>query len=287
MVLSGDKIRARLGNDEIFRDGTWDDDCIKEASYALRIVRDGMMIDGKFYDPGKFFKGDFIKIEPGKIAILSTEERLNMPGNLVGKIGIRFDYALRGLTGLMGIQVDPYYGSNNSDERLFIRVANLGNEAISLSKGDTVFTFELHDVNGEVEKKEKESTWARIKKELSHQDDSSWSYVSQVKSDLSKETQNVREYQQPVVLFGVFLVAATILSVAISLALNFDEIESAKPPSWFDDGGWVMLMVTFVVGTTATVAIGVITALQFFKNAGWKIAIKCRQCKYDPSGSGD
>ena len=283
MVLSGDEIRNLLCDGKIFRKGSWKDSCIKEASYALRIVRDGMMIEGKFYNPGKYFKGDFIKIEPGRIAILSTEERLNMPCNLVGKIGIRFDYALRGLTGLMGIQVDPFYGSDKCDERLFIRVANLGNETISLSKGDAVFTFELHNVAGAVKKKEKEPTWDRIKKELSHQDDSSWSYVTQVKSDLSKETQNVRESQQPVVLFGVFLVAATILSVAISMVLNFDGIESAEVPSWFDDGGWLMLMVTFVVGTTATLAIGVMTALQFFKNTGWNISIKCRRCKYDRS----
>ena len=283
MVLSGQTILDRLNKGEIFRQGTWKESCIKEASYALRIVRDGMMIDGDFYNPGKYFKGNFIKIEPGKIAILSTEERLNMPCNLVGKIGIRLDYALRGLTGLMGIQVDPFYGSDKCDERLFIRVANLGNEAISLSTGDAVFTFELHKVAGAVKKENKGPMWDRIKKELSHQDDSSWSYVTQVESDLSKETQNVRDYQQPVVLFGVFLVAATILSVAISTVLNFDGIGSTEVPSWFDDGGWVMLIVTFVVGTTATVAIGVITALQFLKNSGWNNSIKCKRCKYDRS----
>ena len=285
MVLSGQTILDRLNKGDIFRQGTWEESCIKEASYALRIVRDGMMIDGDFYNPGKYFKGNFIKIEPGKIAILSTEERLNMPCDLVGKIGIRLDYALRGLTGLMGIQVDPFYGSDKCDERLFIRVANLGNEAISLSTGDAVFTFELHKVAGAVEKKSKGCTWDRIKNELSHQDDSSWSYVTQVKSDLSKETQNVRENQQPVVLFGVFLVAATILSVAISLAVNFNGMASAKVPSWFDDGGWMMLLATFIVGTFATATIGVITALQFFKKTEWNISINCRRCKNERSRS--
>ena len=55
-----------------------------------------------------------------------------MPGDLVGKIGIRFDYASIGLTGLMGIQVDPLFGRDLDKERLYVRVANLGNAPISI-----------------------------------------------------------------------------------------------------------------------------------------------------------
>ena len=93
-----------------------------EASYALRIANDGLLIDGNFYDPGTTFRKNYIEIGPGKLAILSTIERLNMPGDLLGKIGIRFDQTTQGLTGLMGIQVDPLFGSEQDDERLFVRV---------------------------------------------------------------------------------------------------------------------------------------------------------------------
>ena len=40
-----------------------------------------------------------------------------MPADLVGKIGIRFNHAALGLTGLMGIQVDPNYGQGKKAER--------------------------------------------------------------------------------------------------------------------------------------------------------------------------
>ena len=30
---------------------TWDPNCVKEASYVLRIAADGLLLDGKFYDP--------------------------------------------------------------------------------------------------------------------------------------------------------------------------------------------------------------------------------------------
>ena len=161
MILSGEAIRERLNDGQIFRHGSWVEGSLKEASYALRIADDGLLINGEFYDPGVHFTETYIEIEPGKIAILSTKERLNMPNNLMGKIGIRFDQAAQGLTSLIGIQVDPLFGSDKDNERLFIRVANLGNESLKLLPGAEVFTFEVHEVTGKVRAPSpgKESTW--------------------------------------------------------------------------------------------------------------------------------
>ena len=169
MILGREEIHSRLENGEIFRKCTWDEQCLKEASYVLRIADDGLLIDGKFYDPfdrENRYKGDYIVIAPGKIAILSTKEELAMPSDLVGKIGIRLEFALLGLTGLMGIQVDPLYGHDKEHERLYIRVANFGNAPIRLSPGDKVFTFELHEVAGEVPREAKQDSWPRIKRTL-------------------------------------------------------------------------------------------------------------------------
>ena len=130
MILDKETIRERLYNGEVFKDGTWVEESIKEASYALRVASDGLLLRGKRYKPNEESIEGRIEIKPGEIAILSTIERLDMPGDLVGKLGIRFDYATQGLTGLMGIQVDPYFGWGHEDERLYIRVANLGNETI-------------------------------------------------------------------------------------------------------------------------------------------------------------
>ena len=132
MILGKDAIRERLNNGEVFKDGTWVEESIMEASYALRVASDGLLLGGKRYKPDEDSIEGRIEIEPGEIAILSTKERLNMPGDLVGKLGIRFDYASQGLTGLMGIQVDPYFGLGREDERLYIRVANLGNETVPI-----------------------------------------------------------------------------------------------------------------------------------------------------------
>ena len=96
---------------------------LKEASYALTLAWDGLVLDGHPYPPGTHYDGTQIRIEPGRIAILSTKEVLRMPGDLSGKVGVRLDFAAFGLVGLMGIQVDPYYGcGSENDERLYFRV---------------------------------------------------------------------------------------------------------------------------------------------------------------------
>ena len=82
MILGTTEIRKRLDAGEIFRQGTWDAECIKEASYALRVAQDGMVFDGKPYAPEG---GDCpewpITLKPGHLATLSTLERLCMPGD--------------------------------------------------------------------------------------------------------------------------------------------------------------------------------------------------------------
>ena len=105
MILNGDQIRERCDDasspPEIFKPDTWGDSGFTEASYVLRVATDQVMIDGTFYEKGNHYPGTFLEIKPGRIAVLSTMEELIMPNDLVGKIGIRIRYALKGLTGLI------------------------------------------------------------------------------------------------------------------------------------------------------------------------------------------
>ena len=267
MILSGQAILSRLKNAEIFKKGSWDPSQIKEASYVLRIADDGLLVDGKFYDPTNSFRESYITIAPGKIAILSTLERLDMPPDLVGKIGIRLEYALQGLTGLMSIQVDPLYGNGKEDERLYIRVANLGNEPIRLSPGDGLFTFELHQVTGCVTGQKRGDSWKRIKRDLQNQKEPSWTYVTRVEDNqkdqanrleekLKSETENLREHLQPLIMFGIFLVAVTILGAALSIILSLRNTPEASVPSWVTGWGWIVLLFTLSFAGAATAFMG-------------------------------
>ena len=283
MVLSGEIIRERLKKGEIFREGSWHDQCVKEASYALRIAGDGLVINGEFHEPGaKTFDEDSIVIKPGEIAILSTIERLNMPPDLMGKIGVRIDQAMLGLMGFMGIQVDPLFGSDKADERLFIRVANLGNDPIPIAVGEEVFTFELHTVDGNVSADPKESTWTRLKARLAGRSNLNWTSVAHVQHRLDDaerrlqtELNSIRNHLQPVILFGVFLVAITVLSVAISLILNLRKTPAVEVPGWVTESGWVLVIGTLVVAGIATAAIGFMMAFR----VAFEIWLDCRKSR--------
>lgn len=293
MILGSQEIRNRLNAEEIFRMDTWIDGSIKEASYALRVANDGMVVGGKIYEPGGGnYPHTFIEIEPGSIAILSTVEQLCMPSDLVGKLGVRLEYASKGLTGLMGIQVDPYYGQNYGNERLFIKVANFGNQAIKISPEAPVFNIEFSKVVG-AENPGKPPTWNRIKDGLANQEHSDWTYmtkvnfdaqniesrvtqrftndvdsvrqgvtndVASVRKEVTSDVDSIRQGQQSVVMFGVFLVSITILGVMLGLLFSVD-----NPPNWVAEWGWVLLMALFTIAVVAILIFVVAAGLAFYK----------------------
>lgn len=268
MILGHNEINTLLENGEVFRRETWNPICTKEASYALRVASDGLILEGEPFKPNERHVEGNIVIKPGKIAILSTLERLNMPGNLVGKIGIRFKYASQGLIGLMGIQVDPYYGQNHDDERLYIRVANIGNGNISIPVGDEVFTFELHSLLECVPTRPelRVPMWLRLQETLAEQTFSSDSNMTQVNTDLmglSKQLQSdigsIRDYLQPLVMFGIFLIAVTILGVALTVIVTGSDTPETYVPFWVRNWGWKVLLGTISFAAVATGVIGCIT----------------------------
>ena len=208
-----------------------------------------------------------------------------MPSDLVGKLGVRLDFASRGLTGLMGIQVDPYYGSDQPEERLYIKVANFGDETVDVKPGEAVFNIEFAEAKGAAKPDPpKRPTWNRLIENLVNQDHSDWTYVARIQTDLNKrsdaledrvsrdmnqvrgeqqrELTGIRDNQQSVVMFGVFLVAITILGVSIGVILN---VKNA--PSWIVDWGWIFLLCLCTVAAIGIFAFMIIAGWGFLLSA--------------------
>lgn len=272
MILSGTAIQKRLESGQIFVERTWDAKCIKEASYTLRVAPDGMLINGKIYPPGTPFPEPTIRIEPGSIVILSTVERFRMPEDIVGHQGIRFDYAAQGLTGLMGIQVDPLFGSNQKDERLYLRFANLGNEPVVINPMEAVFNIEFQTVDGDVDRKSldrvhgpRKPTWDRLLSLIAKQPNPGWSYATRVQVDLKSEVERVEKVFQPVVMFGIFLVAATVLGAALAILLSVSSANAGAVPAWVTGWVWGILLVTVGVSALTVAAIGFATAFRLIR----------------------
>lgn len=262
MVLAHSEITDRL--DEIFLPGTSEKKNVKEASYALRVARDGLLVNNNAYPPESQVGDGYITIQPGRIAVLSSVERFTMPLNLVGQLGIRFDFAIRGLTALVGIQVDPGYGRSRGGEPVFMRVANLGDQAVSFRPGESVFMVEFKNVTGTIPQEvvnSKSSTWDRIETAVLKQPHPHWSYVTQVKANLDREVAQVRGSLWPLVMFGVFLISATLLGGIVAVLLNFQGVSAGSPPSWFTEWGWGVLVITIASGAIVTALLGLLTII--------------------------
>lgn len=274
MILGTSEILARLRSGQIFRPKTWIEDNVKEASYALRVDGDGMIIGDSIIEPGAENARSEIKIQPGRIAILSTIERLCMPSDLVGRLGVRLEFASKGLAGQMGIQVDPFYGQGADTEvRLYIKVANLGNNDVVIRREDAVFNIEFSQVNGAERQGTKNDTWKRLMETVGDPSHRDWTYLTQINenldakageinNDLTMRLGWIRDNQQAVVMFGVFLVAITILAAMVGVIISVD-----NAPNWVADWGWILLIILCAGAVTA-----IASFLFFVGRVAWRIA---------------
>ena len=106
----------------------------------------------------------------------------------------------------------------------------------------------------------KAPTWDRLIRGLADQDEVSWTFGARIAADLDSEVKNIQQNLQPVVMFGVFLVAITILGVTISLMLSLRDTPTVEVPIWVTDWAWILMIITLAMATTATAAVGVAAA---------------------------
>jgi len=172
----------------------------------------------------------------------------------------------------MGIQVDPLFGSKVEDERLYLRFANLGNDVVTVKPMEPVFNIEFQTVDGDVGRESldilhgpRRPTWDRLLSLVGGQAHPSWSYATRVQVDLKTEVERVEKVFQPVVMFGIFLVAATLLGVVLSILLSMTTRELAPIPSWANDWVWAILLVTMGLSSAIVAAIGAATAFRFIR----------------------
>ena len=149
-----------------------------------------------------------------------------------------------------------------------------------------MFTFEVHQLTQPIDcsRFPKDPTWEVLKGGLSDQIDASWSYATRINDDseararrleeeadereerhqnrFEVEISRIRDYIQPVVMFGIFLVAVTILGVSIATIVSLRNVEGAAVPPWVTDWGWALLLITLAGAVLATSAVAVLTCVQ-------------------------
>lgn len=99
---------------------------LKPAGYELA-VGDEYYLEGSRLELGP---GESFKIPPFQVAILKTEETVNLPAFLIARWNIRVRWAYQGLLWVGGPQVDPQYIGH-----LFCPIYNLSSKDVVLERG--------------------------------------------------------------------------------------------------------------------------------------------------------
>ncbi len=124
MILSSAEIIRRLGqsgHDGALVISPYSSECQQPASYDLRI-------------------GDDIGIRPGACTLAHSMEWIEIPSDLAATLRTRSSYGRRGILVTAGF-VDPGFRG-----QLTLGLVNMGNESLTLKRGDRVVQMIMHQV---------------------------------------------------------------------------------------------------------------------------------------------
>lgn len=263
-ALASSELFKRLDHGEIFRPGTWLRENVRAAGYDLRIADDFLIVPdidnprGRRYNRGKK-RTEPIILRPGDVAFASTMERICVPWDLTGNIGIKFGYARKGILVLTGLLVDPGFGMREigelwlpkEDERLHFLLANVGPTDVVFEPGKAkIASIQFFKVYGHTQRNEVPST-VDMQNEFFDTNEppklglSFFRDMSDMKSevrDFRTRVDVVERGTTQVVMFGNYLLGVTFLVGLLTALLGlvssdglrskFQAIVDALPQTW-------------------------------------------------------
>jgi dCTP deaminase len=146
MFLARNRIKelALRSTKPIFYDNTFDESCVQQSSYDLRLGESAYLVGEK--TPVFLSEDDpYLTITPGQFALLTSLEKLDMPSGLIGFITLKNGMKMEGLVNISGFHVDPTFKGN-----LIFAVNNAGPSDIRVQFGKTTFTIFFAEVNGDI-----------------------------------------------------------------------------------------------------------------------------------------
>jgi deoxycytidine triphosphate deaminase len=234
---------------------------LQPASYNPRIARDGLITpEGDKFKPG--CDGPWptkVVLYSGDAAMFSTVERFLMPANVAGNITVKNRQATNGLLLLSGLLIDPDYGADTRDDenpgrRLYLHVANIGKEPITIEPGQQIARIQfLHVCGGQRRSGAQPDSPPRIEAaDWNSQQQPSLGFLTDLKV-LKEKVDNVSYQAQAVIVGGILVLAVTLLGLSLSTILSIGqstnitkELHSLKPSS---TGGTVLLIATVMSST--------------------------------------
>ncbi len=253
-IVGQEDLLEMLKNEEIFQPGTWVKENVRGVAYDLRVAEDFLVVPDSEYPNGRRYRKGHkretpIVLKPGEVAFVSSQEKIHMPWTLSANIGIKFGLARRGILTLTGLLVDPGFGmkkENGSwvpkeDERIHFLLANLGSETVKLRpRKDKIASLQFFRVPEPTKKSEVES--GKNMQEEFFSDESSQQgglvFVKHIRNAMEEidsfqtklnntitRVEVMEKGTNQVVMFGVYLLSASILVGAIAFILSILDSE--------------------------------------------------------------
>jgi dCTP deaminase len=137
MFLSKQLIRQRCnqGDASLISVATFEEANLRQASYDLRLGIESYVVG---HDLPIRLSGDkpYLIIAPGQFALLTTQEILRLPDDLIAFITLRNRFKMQGLINVSGFHVDPTHKGI-----LVFAVNNIGPDDIRLKLSECTFTI--------------------------------------------------------------------------------------------------------------------------------------------------
>lgn len=238
-LLGGSAILARLNAGEIFVPGTWETSQVRGAGYDIRMATDLLFITNSDGVPLKYEVGNHrtepVILEPSGVAMVSTTERFRLPQDLGAHVSVKWSLSRVGVLVLTGGFINPGFGYKkiagklepSPDERLHFLIVNLGSEPhVLIPRSTSLASLQFVTIIGSAENKVADSLQSEIIAEDANAPAKALSLFPQFSSQkelldrLDERLSRVENGTQPLVTFGIYLVAITFLGVILNATLG-------------------------------------------------------------------
>jgi len=201
----------------------FDKECLKPASYYLRLGSE-CRVGGKEHNLSD--ERPTLVIKPHDIAVVSTYEKVNIPGFLIGRWNQRVTSAYEGIVWVGGPQVDPGYSGH-----LYCPLYNLSNRDVELQFKKPLFMIDFVKTTRFIE--DKCSLWERpaektdslARHDIHNLESALVERFVEMGAEVKDMRSEIRRFQQ--IVFPVLAIIIAAVAVIASLGIfGFYEIPS-------------------------------------------------------------
>lgn len=283
-VLGVAEIEERLG--EIFAE-TGSPDRVRAAKYYLTLGEEFRVFRaGRVSTAARPRRAPFV-LKPGETAFVTTAERLTMPRDLVGLLGPRFDNTERGVLFFGGNLVDPGYGWDEDGlprggEPLSFTIANVGASTFELRPGeDEIASLALLEVThppspallrGRFFNSRPTQTRGEMLGDSTSPPAGPLGLLEDV-PELSERMNRIEVKVEQVVIFGVIVLAATLVAAVTTAILDLTGKVGELGSVEHGDPIWKSLGFTLGVAILGVVLV----IMAFYCAAGTRAKIRARK----------